>query len=525
MGASAPLMLDLQATPRVNQLSGMDLHMLQSGMLGQSSSMLDLQASQFAAGQLAAQGTGQFPCAGSGMLVGTVAALQQESGQLRSQWKTDVARLERELGQLRNAATWALPQLAEAQRQSRTDSNLQGLVLPGPSHGSNAQALQQAIAMQNAAATMSQQQQQQELMSQLVAAQQQQDAAATLSRQQDLMSQIAAAQQQQDAAAAMSQQQDMMSQLVAAQQQRLPQEASAHASDRNELLARIADLERQRDQALQLGRMGSAASECSSVPDSNNNNRARAGYNSTSNYNDQSSMNLTEALLVQMRDSHAAADTQVPPLSRKLNFDALAGSMVGPAATAMAQTDQQRASWSCASMPATPRMPAMNLQDALAGTIGSNIGSVATAMASVPEEHNQTVSAQTEVYQELENMEIELRKIRDENNRLKEEKDVCEAAHGRDVSTLEAMLAQIMAENQRLTKAVSEADALLSSAGDRKVNSINKFDDKIANSKKMDGDPISQSVHSVRSMAEPALEPDIEFDRSPYKHAIAIGAR
>merc|ERR1719329_22544 len=155
-------------------------------------------------------------------------------------------------------------------------------------------------------------------------------------------------------------------------------------------------------------------------------------------------MNLTEALLAQMSDSHAAADTQVPPLSRKLNFDTLAGSMLGPAATTMAQTDQQRASWSCTSMPATPRVSDMNLQDALAGTIGSNIGTTAPVMASVPEENNQTVSAQAEVYQELENMEIELRKVRDENSRLKEARQASEAAHGRDISTLEAMLAQIM---------------------------------------------------------------------------------
>lgn len=51
----------------------------------------------------------------SAMLVGTVAALQQESGQLRNQWKCDVSRLESELAQLRSAAAWALPQLAEAQ--------------------------------------------------------------------------------------------------------------------------------------------------------------------------------------------------------------------------------------------------------------------------------------------------------------------------------------------------------------------------------------------------------------------------
>jgi hypothetical protein len=43
------------------------------------------------------------------MLVGTVAALQEESGQMRHEWKSDVARLENELQQLRSAAAMALP--------------------------------------------------------------------------------------------------------------------------------------------------------------------------------------------------------------------------------------------------------------------------------------------------------------------------------------------------------------------------------------------------------------------------------
>jgi len=43
------------------------------------------------------------------LLVGTVAALQEESGQMRHEWKTDVARLENELQQLRSAAAMALP--------------------------------------------------------------------------------------------------------------------------------------------------------------------------------------------------------------------------------------------------------------------------------------------------------------------------------------------------------------------------------------------------------------------------------
>merc|ERR1719223_1238227 len=75
--------------------------------------------------------SGQFQLSNSAMLVGTVAALQEESGQLRSQWKSDVGRLERELDQLRMAAAYALPHIAEQQKEP----NLQALVLKGAAHG------------------------------------------------------------------------------------------------------------------------------------------------------------------------------------------------------------------------------------------------------------------------------------------------------------------------------------------------------------------------------------------------------
>lgn len=72
------------------------------------------------------------PCFGGqlsqqAMLVGTVAALSEESGQLRMQWKSDVARLESELQELRNAAAWALPRLG----QESSASSMQPMMAPG----------------------------------------------------------------------------------------------------------------------------------------------------------------------------------------------------------------------------------------------------------------------------------------------------------------------------------------------------------------------------------------------------------
>jgi hypothetical protein len=77
------------------------------------------------------QAPSSFQLSGPAMLVGTVAALQEESGQLRTQWKSDVQRLERELDQLRSAAAWALPHLAEAQRQQEVKSGIQAVMANG----------------------------------------------------------------------------------------------------------------------------------------------------------------------------------------------------------------------------------------------------------------------------------------------------------------------------------------------------------------------------------------------------------
>jgi hypothetical protein len=505
--ADSQAMLDLagmNSRVNVNQLSQRDLVMLQnglqSGMLGRSPSLMELQAQ--AAQAAIAQGAGQFgQLSGSAMLAGTVAALQQESGQLRSQWKSDVARLENELGQLRSAAACVLPQLAERHDQQnelrRTESNLQALVL---SSSAGASPLQQALLLQGAAT------------------------------------------------------QGSMPFMQTAGQQFM-QESCAVTNEREQLLYRIAELEAQRDEALRKSQM-----KVPEPPMPESFPAVNAG-----NLHEHGAMQLTEALLSQMRASNAAAENGSrsapdPRQSTPQRLDALAGSMLGPAATpcspltmqdALAGTTSsmisstphemqsaaraQRtpemfqaafAGGSFGPQPTVPRLAIDPLAGSLAGPAAMTFRSEATqdthpgSMAQAPaqwrvgEEVEQISAAHREILQELERMEIELQKVRSEKCRLKEEKDACENAHQRDVSTLEAMLAQIMEDNKRLTKALAEADAKLN-----KINQVHSSSlDKIAESNKMEADALSTTTRSVRSVAEPALEPDIdrssEFDRS-----------
>merc|ERR1719158_1079375 len=167
---------------------------------------------------------------------------------------------------------------------------------------------------------------------------------------------------------------------------------------------------------------------------------------------EQSTMQLTEALLSQMRAETGAADQQ----PREDLHHVHNKSMLGPAAAAARST----------------------------GT-----------------------SEESEIYQELERMEMELVKVRDENGRLRDEKDACEAAHSRDVAALEAMLDQMMSENKRLTRALSDTTQLCA----KKANptcSPSSLDHKIADYNKFEGVPLTP--HSIHSVSEPALEPDTD---------------
>lgn len=393
-------MMDFEgSSARVGPLSQMDYRMLQNGLLGRSPSSMEL-----------SQSSSQFQgLSGSAQLVGTVAALQEESGQLRCQWKSDVARLERELGQLRSAATLALPMLGGLQQQ------------PEPYTGGHLQ--------------------------------------------QQLMLQASASQGSMPLIKALVMSESMERQCSASTA--VPHTArteSTHCTtegprtDRDQLLNRIEDLERQRNN-LEIQR--DQAYERTNLEKQRN--------------------NLEEALLCQMRESSAVASPGMQ----------------------MGYQNQDS--------PAPARSP-LHLRDTLAGTVPSVAPEEPTRVGLAPEV--------AELYQELERMESELRKVREENVRLKEEKGVCETAHSRDVATLEAMLSKMMEDNQRFAKALSEAEAKLCSEKkplQSPTSSFGGMQDHIVAAKKFEG--VSLTPHSIRSVSEPAFEPDIErsieFGREP----------
>merc|ERR1719506_2827306 len=391
-------MLDLKgaAAVRINALNEMDMRMLQhaqvqSGLLGRSNSLLELsQASSMPVPSLS----------GSAMLMGTVAALQEDNGQLRNQWKSDVARLESELCQLRTAAALALPHLAGAQKQQELTLSIpsQGVISP----------LQQALALQGSSAELSV-----PLMKTLLA----DPGAGTVPR--------------------------LTSRTETAQ----ITEATL-MNDRGQLLSRISELERQLQ--IQKNQVSAAmVSERSSA----------AAPNPT-----PGTLQLTEAVLAQMRAESSPRNVERKDQTQNGAFR---------------HHDQQVA--------------------------GSVLGSTTATEIGMPQE--------AQIYKELERLEIELQKVREENTSS-------EAAHARDVSALEAMLDQMMADNRNLTKALSEV-ALQSS----KKGGPAGFDDKIAHSKKCEDVPLTPN--SIRSVSEPGLEPDIEcspeFARSKLHVTFGMG--
>lgn len=429
-----PSILELEgAAARANAVNQMESLLLlqhakmQTDMLGRSSSALELP--QASALQLQ-QANPQFPMGGSSaMLMGTVAALQEEGCQLRTQWKSDVTRLERELDQLRTAAAWALPQLAEAQKAPELGLSL--------SNGNSMASLQQALMMQGAL------------------------------------------------------------QASTAPQTARTESSQFSEADRELLLNRIIELERQkkememqRDQAMICASANSTPSARERQP-MENTLTSIPERNPTHTFHDsheQSAMQLTEALLAQMRaDSTAAQELQEPPF---------ASLSLGSAA------------------------PPVRSQDS------REVNGYATATDSTRDDVVQVMSEEMkQIYQELERMQIELHKIREDNSKLKDEKEACEAAHSRDVSALEAMLDSMMAENKRLKEAI--AGNVLSSTKKPASDSLDyKFADRIADSKKIET-PLTP--HSIRSVSEPGIEPDIErsieLDRSKLNVSMTLSSQ
>jgi len=315
---------------------------------------------------------------------------------------------------------------------------------------------------------------------------------------------------------------------------------TASLTDREQLLKRIAELEQQRkemelqrDQAvLSQMRNGSERQAPTEKPERYFIGDAQAmpmvpehnpGISAASKMqpHEQSAMELTEALLCQMHASNAS-DGGSTQMSRETEPYGIGGCRRMP-------PDMQDA----LAAAAVARMP-QHPQDALAATTSTSAAeppfSAVLRSTENKDERIATVPSETQacldIYQELERMEIELRKVREENIRLKEDKEACEAAHSRDVSTLEAMLEQMMLEKQRLTKALAETESLLSRVSKLEAGIPISGMDKLAHSKNVQGSPLTP--HSIRSVSEPAIEPDIErsieFDRSKLNVA-AVGSR
>lgn len=82
----------------------------------------------------------------------------------------------------------------------------------------------------------------------------------------------------------------------------------------------------------------------------------------------------------------------------------------------------------------------------------------------IPERHMMStmprpagMGQRSDLYQELEDMDMALKKACEDNIRLTEEKDACKAAHERDVKALESMLKSVMEENKQLKEALATA--------------------------------------------------------------------
>lgn len=428
-------------------LNNMDLRLVQGGGLSRSRTLDNLRPPAVVEAQLQASSG----LSASAQLAGTVAALQEESRQSRSQWKSDVARLERELGQLRAAAAWALPHLAEAQQKHEaltfTGSQQQGLML-------HASASEQALPLLQAQQT------------------------------------IAMAQEQNAAEARMNALRREAAHITEALgHATLPQGNGRETAQLTEALLR------------QL-RATAAAEAAARAPEPIQPTLEQTIASVASVQSQEpSAMQLTEAVLaahIRAANANAPESGTMGPIHeaegpleaalRNHRFSAATGASPQAAPKSTSRLDNL-----CVTAPPTQREAAPAREREVAPASPPQVPLLSFAP-----------SPAAEMFQELERLDLELQKVRDENRKLKDEKDVCEAAHARDVSALEAMLAQVVEENKSLSKALSERH---SAPPSNQVGGIGgSFDAKFLSIKNQ----APMTPHSMRSEVEPAIEPEIE---------------
>lgn len=352
------------------------------------------------------QGGAGFNLSQSAMLVGTVAALKEESGQLRTQWKSDVSRLESELGQLRAAAAWALPHLSEAQNAEPSLRLMQGAAMERSSSTGNLNAAQLERAMMQMQGALGDRLSQERGLDALLAhgtgsergTPMLGERTPMLGQRSPMLGERGGGLNAREAA-----------QIEAAMMQGAANERAAQAAQLEALLRQNALAERGGSscsgllarEAAQLD----AAMMHGAVPERASRDRAdmlmMQRNSSTGNLRDASG--LADALKTQMSaaNDHAASSTAASERGRPMS----------------SYNDQ-------------------------------------TSM-------EQAKVQMMELYKELEKITVTLQDAQQENRKIKEDKEASETAHARDVAALEGMLQQLGADNDRLTQALAKAEEKL----------------------------------------------------------------
>lgn len=343
------------------------------------------------------------------MLVGTVAALSEESGQLRHQWKSDVSRLEKELAELRCAAAWALPRLGQAGQPNQ----LQSLVVQGGD--SSPRNSNRHTSVPGGGYSPRGPQRQPELTAYSVQTSPEKDASPQRlgnSPRGDQGRLSESCMQMHNAYGAGWGQAD---QILRETPQFLPAASSRCAPHESAQVTGMMQIMSERERfasCVRAATMGSAASVAPSSPDC-------AGR-------------ISEALPAAPDRSNVGHSPKCP--TRHLSDVVM--QMHNDMHNASAAVPQE---WPVREVPRLPEISieSMNSQN----------------------KQSQPAGQLEEMMRELERMEAALQKSQKEVAVLKEEKKVSETAHARDVTALESMLETVLSENARLNKMAEQPQA------------------------------------------------------------------
>lgn len=425
----------------------------------------------------------------SAMLVGTVAALQEESGQLRNQWKSDVGRLENELAQLRSAAAWALPQLAEEQNPAglRLMNGAQGGGMNRMDGGGRMERMERSSSTGNLDAAALERAMMQGALNERLSRERGLDAllghgtvpdrggggGGMLSRE---AAQLEAAMMQGGFAERASHQQGL--------------EALAHQQGLEALL-------RQGTLA-----QGTLAERCS------------GGVNGrwTGSDGGGGGAGLSRQAQLEAAMMNGAQTCRGPRDQRELMMqrNSSTGNMnnvAGLTERMLSANQQPHDQHSHHGGSACGSQNTANERQRAANSVMAEQQALAEQQAKL-HEAQQAKNQTAELYQELEKMSVALTEAQQENKKLKEDKEACENAHSRDVTMLEGMLQQLTADNDQLTKDLAKAEETI------RLTPGSGNQHTMAQAKQLGMPPSTPT--SIRSASiEPASEPGVEqaYDR------------